>query len=48
MGINTYNSSPDNSGMDFTGAIGKEKELVIPHDNKLEGILGFKKLIYLN
>ena len=29
MGINTYNSSPDNSGVDTAGATGKEKELVI-------------------
>ena len=28
MGINTYNSSPDNSGVDTAGATGKEKELV--------------------
>ena len=29
MGINTYSSSTNNSGLDSTGATGKEKELVI-------------------
>ena len=29
MGINTNNSSPNNSGVDTAGATGKEKELVI-------------------